>query len=239
MLTKNKVIFTVLTVVDLVYIALLLLVCKNNYLYSKFVFDIEVLFFNLIGLVLLNAAVILIGLFAKRIRTLVCTSVVFILPALWILVTVFLLSAGMFWVSETNDYADFDNVDASLDRHLEIAGLKISDIMAADAESDEEFYYYYQSRLLGEHFALKAELHLAEQDYEIIKGAFEKAKEFKANTYTFEQQQELNMTGYYEFDSQVPMSESLTSVDHWERVIINFCDERNVFFLDLKGECET
>ena len=239
MVTKMKVAFSILAALDLIYIATLLLGNKDEYIYSKFVFDIRVLAFNLAILIILNLFVILIVFSAKRIITFIYAFILLVPPAFFVCVVVFMFSYGSFWKSETKDYSNFDSVDGYLDSILTVADLKISDIIKTDAEAAGDFYYSYQSEVAVCHFAFKAELHLSEQDYESIKGAFEKAKEFKANMFTFEQQQALNITGCYEFDSQVPMLESSTSVDYWYTVVINFCDDKKIFLFDLRGDCYT
>ena len=81
--------------------------------------------------------------------------------------------------------------------------------------------------------------HLSNQEYDELKLTFSTAKEFKEKTFSLQEQQTFNMTGFYEFNTDVPPYESSTTVDFWDTMIIRFCDSERKISLDWQGVCYT
>lgn len=238
---KKRFLFSFLLILDIIYLILLLLSQKNEYLYSKFTFSIKSFLINVGFLIFLNIILISILVWCgRRVRRLIFVGGAAVLLSAWFLTTLYTFTAlGVFWQSETRDFENFDRVDEHLDSQLSVAGLKISDIIEMDIEKVDNFYYSSRSQLGCEKFAFVAEIHLSNQEYDELKLTFSTAKEFKEKTFSLQEQQTFNMTGFYEFNTDVPPYESSTTVDFWDTMIIRFCDSEKKFSLDWQGVCYT
>ena len=145
-----------------------------------------------------------------------------------------LFVAGNFWKSETGDFSEFSSADKSLNDNLKIAGMTIDDIIALDVTGVDEFHYYYQAYMLYGSFEFKGHFAFSEEDYEILKDKFVDAPEFEIELYS-PAEHSSEMTGCFELNTEIPMYESGTTADSWDKIIIEFCDSEKCFYFDLVG----
>ena len=144
-----------------------------------------------------------------------------------------------FWKSETFTFEEFNEVDYALEKEVDVAGLSIEDLTQCNVESVEGFEYSYQAHLLYSTFKLKGEFVYSEESYDLIKQAFLSDDEFTEVKYTNAENSLYNMTGYFKFENNLPMHQTKTSVDEWDKLIIRFNDETHSFYFDLSGEYDT
>ena len=144
------------------------------------------------------------------------------------------LLAGNFWKSETGDFSEFSSADKSLNDNLKIAGMTIDEIITLNVTSVDEFHYYYQAYMTYGAFEFKGRFVFSEEDYEILKNKFVDAPEFEMALYSSADRSS-EMTGCFELDAEIPMYESKTTADSWDKIVIEFCDDEKCFYFDLIG----
>lgn len=213
---------------------------KNKYLYSQFVFNQDI-FVLWISFYFLAMVVLLFILLICKNSTV--AKVVVLLPitlVVWWGSTIFCgLVVDNFWKSETVTFEEFYEVDIALEREVKIAGLSIGELTQCDVESVEGFEYNYQTYLLHSTFKLKGKIVYSEERYNLIKQAFLSDEEFVEVKYYDGENNEYNMTGYFEFESKLPAYQTNTSVDEWDKLIVCFNDETHSFYFDLSGDYDT
>ncbi len=244
MVKRGSLIALILGISDILLVLVMLLNDHDKYLYGKFVFDsrtFSILIVNIISILIFNAVIALTILVCKNRRKALLVLLIPVCLVCGYLVTVIMgfTSAGAFWCSETDNHAEFDEVDDYLDRCVSIAGMKPSDILEPEMQRVENFYYRYESNMLGIRFSIKGKFYLSEKDYEAIKEAFSNSLEFDEVIPSPEEQIELGITGYYDLNPDMPIYESQTSVDEWDSIYIGFSDEEHSIALDLQGWQDT
>ena len=231
----------ILGVLDALLILNMLLFEKDDYVYGRFDLNLDVFIVNIIAILAVNAIIaLIIFLCRKRIKALIAS----LIPAGVICaycLTVFLsfTSVGAFWHSETDDYTQFDKIDPYLDSAVSIAGLKLSDITNLEIENVENFCYTYQSQIGCERFVFSGEFYFSDESYDSVKKAFSNACEFENVVLPPEDQIELGITGYYDFNREILQYESKTTVDEWDGVYIGFNDSDRCIHFNLRGYCFT
>ena len=240
-MVSKKVVLLSMILFDIAWILGWLIKDGNRFLYSTFIFNGNAFLVNILVLFLANA---LAGLIWFVCRKNVFRKIFIFVPtcavSIWALVVAFsLIFVGVFWQSETDDYTEFNGVDAYLDSRIEIAGLKINEIITQDIESVEGFYYSYNSTIVGDHFIFKGEFRLGEKRYSDLKRAFSDAQEFQEKIYSEEIQDELQMTGFFEYDETFPYSPGSTSADLWKVLVVRFSDEDHSFYFEFEGDYDT
>ena len=175
---------------------------------------------------------------APTLIKLISLILVFIIMAYAVLTFSGLFIAGDFWKSQTDDFSIFKSADPSLNDCMKIADMTINDIIALEIVNVENFHYYYQAYMLHESFEFKGYFVFSEEHYTFLKSKFENAPEFNyepnpSTSYIPE------MTGCFEFDEEIPMYESKTAVDSWDKVVVECCDSNNSFYFDLVGTLYT
>ena len=176
-------------------------------------------------------------LFLRKKKWSVFFAPFFLLIACFIIVVLLFTFPSSFWKSETEDFEEFETVDAELDDSMKIAGLRISEILESEVENVSDFYYSYDSALFYIRFGLRGRIEFSEQKYLRIKNAFKDAEEFEERIFSLEEQERFGMSGEYVFDSSVPSYESATFVDCWHTLKIHFNDEEKCFYFDIFGDC--
>ena len=209
---------------------------KNIYLYSHFVFNLEMLlwqggfFLGSLGILLL---VLLLCRNSKVAKVVVLIPVT--LVVLWSSTCLSFITVCNFWRSEVTSIEEFHGVDSALGRRT-IAGLSIGN-MASDYVDVEDFEYTYQAYLLHSIFTLKGKFAYSKEKYSEIKEAFLTDPEFTEVLYA--NGEGGNMTGCFTFNPTLQKYQTKTSIDEWKNLVIEFNDNEHCFYFCLEGEYET
>ncbi|MBO5906562.1 MAG: hypothetical protein J6Q85_00215 [Clostridia bacterium] len=241
MVKKIKPLLLIFLSIDGLFVFWMLLSEKDKYLYPKFTFNFYSFLINAFALLILNLVIVLIVMFVRKsTKTRIVLLTLASLFGIW-LIGVFsaFTVAGAFWQSETDNYEEFAKVDEYLDLNLEVAGLRLSDIIELEIEEVENFYYSYRSVMAADVFAFVGDFYFRENSYNELKMVFKDACEFEETILAENEQLELGVTGYYVFNSTIPTHEISTSIDYFKSLKISFCDEKMAFYIDLSGECYT
>lgn len=237
----KKVCLLILTMINLAVIGWILFSECDKYIYSRFTFNTFAFAINIIALIILDLFLVFAFIFVRKSKTFksVALSLPIVAIAVWIFLAVSSVSVvGNFWKSETQNFAEFKEVDPTLDYHFQIADLRLSDIINTDIVSVSDFHYSYESRIGCEKFTFKGCFYFTSDDYEYLKDRFSSAKEFQEQP-CFHNVDNHIMSGQFVIIPDIPRYESSTSVDFWETVKVSFSDEYKVFYFELIGECDT
>ena len=225
---------------NLIFVLCMLFAESNEYLYSKFDFNVATFLLNL--LILFVAEIIILLLFLllwKNIYGKICFCLA-TACILWVLISLLSFTTiGAFWKSETDDFYEFTDVDPYLESHLSIAGLTLEDIINEDISDVKDFHYSCQSQIATIKFSFVGQFSFSDNSYIYLKNKFLSAKEFNVNIHDADLQKEQNVTGSFELDSKIPSHESSTTVESWGKCVIYFSDNENKFYFELIGNCDT
>ena len=229
--------------IDIIALVWSLLSFRGKYLYPVFSLDVFRFVSTLVVLLIFDVVTVAFYVYICNKNTnpyaKVFNLILFLPLTLGFLFSVFyFLGVGAHWISQTDNFSEFGEVDCDLEETCSIAGMRISEITGSDLKCVEEFHYSYQS-LFGTCFEFRGRFYFSEDDYNKIKSNFLSAKEFDECLFTEEEKERLSMTGRFVFNESTPLYESRTSFESWERCIIEFNDEEKCFLFNLSGFCDT
>lgn len=221
---------------NILWLALVLFYGCRKYKYPVFVLNTRVLLFVTVSLVIFDLINIFVSLMLKRSNAfirIVVALLIFVVSFYLIIGPFGMWTFGHFWKSEVNDFDEFCGTDEFL--QIKIAGLTLDDITSLDIRSVDDFHYYSNFIIFHDSFEFKGRFVFSEEDYNTLKGKFVSAPEFNTRIYSQSESSINGMTGSFDWIDGVPLWESETTVDNWEKSIIEFCDDDHSFYFDLVG----
>lgn len=245
MLTKNKkkLFFAILIAVNIIILALAFLweLLTQEYLYptardisiGKWLLGIFA--FAVIDLILFAMLPLFKKVADKKIFVLPIAILLLVIAYTVVLLTALLSSSN--WQSSTDDVGHYGQVDEYLDKHFEIADMKLSEIMVFDTESVDFYNYTYHSELMAVCFDVSFGVTYNEVEYarmietlssssELVRTESDGVEEING--------EKTRISGRFELKEN-----KNSKVDEWNEAYVYFCDDTRTVYFKFSGNCYT